>query len=95
MEVTQNRRKAWHDKHSKLNKFQLGQLGLKYNGRNEIRPGKFKAKWVGPYKIREVGDTVAIKFWTLDGQEIMETVNGSKLKVDHARTVLSSPNIRE
>ena len=46
-EVTQNRRKAWHDKHLKLNKFQPGQWVLRYDGRNEIKPGKFKVKWVG------------------------------------------------
>ena len=50
-EVTQNRCKAWHDKHLKLNKFQPGQLVVKYNWWNEIKPGKFKVKWVGPYKI--------------------------------------------
>ena len=49
--VTQERRKAWHDKHLKLNKFQPGQLVLKYNGQNEITPGKFKVKWVGLFKI--------------------------------------------
>ena len=68
MEVTQNRRKAWHDKHLKLNRFQPGQLN------------KFKVKWVGPYQIREVRNNGAIKRWPLDGQEIPEPVNGSKLK---------------
>ena len=53
---------------------------LKYDGRNEIKPGKFKVKWVGPYQIREVGDNGAIKRWSLDGQEIPEPVNGLKLK---------------
>ena len=48
-EVTQNRRKVWHDKHLKRNRFQLGQLVLKYEGRNEIKPGKFKVRWVRPY----------------------------------------------
>ena len=82
-EVTQNRHRAWHDKHLKLNKFQLGQLVLKYNGRNEIKPGKFRVKWVGPYKIWEVGDNRAMKLWTLDGKEVPNTVNGSKLKIYH------------
>ena len=69
-EVTQNRRKAWHDKHLKRNRFQPSQWVLKYAGRNEIKPGKFKIKWVGPYQIREVGDNGAIKLWTLNGQEV-------------------------
>ena len=79
------RKKAWHDKHLKLNKFQPGQLVLKYNGRNEIRPGKFKVKWVGPFKIWEVGYNEAIKLWTLDGKEIPDAVNGSKLKIYRER----------
>ena len=83
MEVTQNRRKAWLDKHLKLNKFQPGQLVLKYNERNEIKLGKLRVKWVGPYKIREVGDNGAIKLWMLDGKEVPDMVNGSKLKIYH------------
>lgn len=42
-------------------------------------------KWVGPYKIREVGDNGAIKLWTLDGKEVADVVNGSKLKVYHEK----------
>ena len=86
MEVTQNRRKAWHDRHLKLNKFQPGQLVLKYDGRNEIKPGKFQVKWVGPYQIREVGDNGAIKLWMLDGKEVADAVNRSKLNVYHERS---------
>ena len=68
----------------KLNKFQLGQLVLKYNGRNEIRPEKFK--------IREVGYNGAIKLWTLDGKKISDAVNGSKLKIYHKRNSPPSTN---
>ena len=46
MEVTQNRHKAWHDRHLKLNMFQSGLLVLKYDGQNKIKPGKFQVKWV-------------------------------------------------
>ena len=58
---------------------------MKYNGHNKIRPGKFKIKWVGPYKICEVGNNGAIKLWMLDGKEVPDAVNGSKLKVYHER----------
>ena len=84
-EVSQFRRKLWHDKHLKLNRFQLGQPILKYNGRNEIKLGKFKVKWIGPYKIGEVGDNKAIKLWMLNGKEVTDLVNGSKLKIYHER----------
>ena len=92
IKVTQNRQKAWHDKNLKLNKFQPDHFVLKYNGHNEIRPGKFKVKWVGLYKIQEVGDNGAIKLWTLDGKEIPDAVNGSKLKIYHERNISSPTN---
>ena len=63
---------------------------MKYNGRSEIKPAKFKVRWVGPYQIREIGDNGAIKLSTLDGQEISEAVNGSKLKMYQARTIPAS-----
>ena len=66
-EVIQNRRKAWHDTHLKMNMFQPGQWMLKYDGRNEIKWGKLKVKWVEPYQIREVENNGAIKLWSLDG----------------------------
>ena len=63
---------------------------MKYDNRNEIKPGKFKVKWVELYHIREVGDNGAIKLWSLEGQEIPEAVNGLKLKMYHARKTPSS-----
>ena len=89
-EVTQNKRKAWHDTHFKMNMFQPRQRMLKYDGRNEIKRGKLKVKWVGPYQVREVGNNSAIKLWSLDGQEIPDLVSGSKLKRYHPRKTPSS-----
>lgn len=42
-------------------------------------------KWVGSFKIREVGDNEAIKLWTLDKKEVIDPVNGLKLKLYHER----------
>ncbi len=83
MEVAQSCYKARHDKHMKQTRFQPGELVLRYNGLDEIKLGNFKVKWLGPYKIWEVGDNGAIKLWTLDGREITDPVNGSKLKIYH------------
>ena len=60
---------------------------FKYNGRNEIKRERFRVKWVGPYKIQEVDDNRAIKLWMLDGKEVPEAVNRSKLKIYHERDV--------
>lgn len=70
--TAQQRRKVWHDKHLRRMKFTPGQLVLKFNGRNEIKPGKFKVRWLGPFKVREVNTNGA---WTLDGKEVLDVVN--------------------
>lgn len=80
IEAAQQRRKVWHDKHLRQIKFTPGQLLLKLNGRNEIKPGKFKVRWLGPFKVCEVNTNWAIKLWMLDGKEVPDAVNGSKLK---------------
>lgn len=64
-------------------KFTLGQLVLKFNGRNKIKLGKFKVRWLGPFKVCEVNANGAIKLWTLDEKEMSDAVNGSKLKQYH------------
>ena len=76
MEMTQNRR----------SRFQLGQWVLKYDDRNEIKPGKFKIKWVGLYQMREVSNNGAIKQWMLDRKEVFDVVKRSKLNVCHERS---------
>lgn len=91
-EVAQTRRKAWHDKHLKSSQFQPGHLVLKYDGRNKIKPGKFKIRWVGPYQIRAVDDNGAIKLSTLDGRELSQAVNGSRLKLYRVRQQSALPD---
>ncbi|XP_059067475.1 uncharacterized protein LOC131858295 [Cryptomeria japonica] len=90
-EAAQQRQKFWHDKHLRRMKFRPSQWVLKYNGRNEIKPGKFKVRWLGPYKVQEVEENGAIKLSTLDNQPIKETVNGSKLKMYHRRQQRNDP----
>lgn len=87
-EVAQRQRKYWHDKHLRRTNFCPGQLVLKYNSCNELRTGKFKVRWLGPYKIREVGKNGAAKFSTLDDNPIRDLVNGSKLKLYRERDKL-------
>ncbi|XP_057853134.1 uncharacterized protein LOC131063364 [Cryptomeria japonica] len=95
-EAAQQRRKVWHNKHLRRMKFTPWQLVLKFNGRNEIKPRKFKVRWLGPFKVCEVNANRAIKLWTLDGKEIPDVVNGSKLKQYHEqrRTTDLEPSSR-
>lgn len=83
IKAAKQRRKMWHDKHLKRMRLAPRQLVLKYNGRNEIKPNKFKVRWLGPYKVREVVENGSIKLWTLDGREVPDSVNGLKLKPYH------------
>lgn len=66
-------------------------MDVKYNGWNETKLGKFKVRWLGPYKICEVAANGAIKLSTLADQPIKETVNGSKLKIYHHKQQRNDP----
>lgn len=55
-------------------------VSLEINGRNEIKLGKFKVKWLGPHKLREVVANGSVKLWMLDGREIPDAVNGLKFR---------------
>ncbi|XP_057865967.2 uncharacterized protein LOC131073535 [Cryptomeria japonica] len=90
-EAAQQKRKFWHDKHIRHMEFRPGQWVLKYNGRNEIKPEKFKVRWLGPYKIRDVAVNGATKLSTLGNQPIKEMVNESKLKIYHHRQRRNDP----
>ncbi|XP_057861572.1 uncharacterized protein LOC131070035 [Cryptomeria japonica] len=92
MEAAQQRRKLWHNKHLKRMRFAPGQLVLKYNGRNAIKLGKFKVRWLGPYKVSEVAENGAVKLWTLDGREVVGNINGSILKQYHEQRQSTDPN---
>lgn len=83
--VAQHRRKYWHNRCLRWTNFRPGQLVLKYNGRNELQPGKFKIRGLGPYKIREVGKNGVVKLSTLDHNPIRYLVNDSKLKLYRER----------
>ncbi|XP_059067877.1 uncharacterized protein LOC131858602 [Cryptomeria japonica] len=90
-EAAQQRRKLWHDKHLKRMRFVPRQLVLKYNGRNEIKLGKFKVRWLGPYRVQEVAVNGAMKLWTLNGREVAGSINGSKLKLYHEQRRSTNP----
>ena len=54
--VQKAREKAWHDRHVKINIFQIGDLVLLYDSKFVKFPGKFKTHWLGPYQIQQVTD---------------------------------------
>jgi hypothetical protein len=53
-QVQKEREKAWHDRHIKHKKFQVGDLVLIYDNKFMQHPWKFRMHWLGPYVIQHV-----------------------------------------
>lgn len=55
-QVKKERENAWHDRHIRKNKFQVGALVLLYDITFVKFPWKFKTHWLGPYVINNITD---------------------------------------
>jgi hypothetical protein len=80
-QVQKEREKAWHDRHIKKKKFQVGDLVLLYHNKLMQHPGKFKMHWLGPYVIKQVTKACVAQLETLDGEVLGGMVNGSRLNL--------------
>ena len=78
--VQKAREKAWHERHTKSNTFQIGDLVLLYDSKFIKFPGKFKTHWLGPYQIQHVTEGGAVQLSKLDGELLPTLINGSRLK---------------
>ena len=79
-QVQKVREKAWHDRHIKQKKFQVGDLVLLRGSKFVKFPGKFKVHKLGPYVIKEITDGGAVQLVKLNGDPFPGKVNGSRLK---------------
>lgn len=72
------------------NELLIEKMVLKYNGRNETKLGKFKVRWLGPYKEMKVRHNGENKLATLDNRPIRDSMNELKLKVyqDRKETIV-------
>jgi hypothetical protein len=73
--------KAWHDRHIRTKKFQVGELVLLYDSTYLYHPGKFFMHWLGSYVIKQITKTGVAHFGNLDGQILDRMVNGNRLKI--------------
>jgi hypothetical protein len=80
-QVQKSREKAWHDRHIKWKKFQVGDLVLLYDNKFMQHPGNFRMHWLGPYVIQQVTETGVAELETLNGEVLRGMVNGSQLKL--------------
>jgi hypothetical protein len=76
-QVQKSREKAWHDRHIRTKKFQVGDLVLLYDNKYLQHPGKFHMHWLGSYVIQQITKTGVVWLGTLDGQILDGMVNGS------------------
>ena len=71
--------KKWHDKRILKCEFNVGDKVLLYRSRFRFSPGKLLSKWEGPYHIKEVYRSGAIKINNFEATK-PHVVNGQRLK---------------
>ena len=71
--------KRWHDKRIQKREFKVGEYVLLYNTRLRFFAGKLLIKWEGPYIIKEVYCSEAIKINNAEGTNL-KVVNGQIIK---------------
>ena len=71
--------KRWHDKRIQKHEFNVGDYVLLYNSRLRFFAGKHLSKWEGPYVIKEVYRSGAIKIKNFEGTN-PKVVNGKRIK---------------
>jgi hypothetical protein len=79
----QQRIKQVFDKKAKKERFQIGDLVLKWDApkQDKGKHGKFEALWIGPFKISEVFSNNTYRLQDLEGEEVFSSpVNGHFLK---------------
>jgi hypothetical protein len=80
-QVQKAHEKAWHDRHIKQKKFQMGDLVFLYDNKFLQHPGKFQMHWLGPYVIRFVTEAGVVQLEKLNGETMEGIINGSRLKL--------------
>ena len=79
----QQRIKQDFDKKAKKERFQIGDLVLKWDApkQDKGKHDKFEALWIGPFKISEVFSNNTYRLQDLEGKEVLNIpVNGHFLK---------------
>jgi len=79
--VHKAREKAWHDRHIKHKKFQVGDLVLLYYNKFMQHLGKFRMHWLGPYVIKYMIEAGVVQLEKLNGEVLGQMVNGIRMKL--------------
>ena len=78
MYAEKRRRKQWHDKNIKTQRFKVGDLVLMYTLKKHKR--KLKKRGLGPFVVNTLSTSGAVRLETLEGAHMPNFINGSRLK---------------
>ena len=84
LQAYQKRMSKSYNKKVHQRDFQLGDLVLRENSKNQqqwIQKGKFEPNWLGPYIITEVFGSGAYQLSTVEGEKLRELINTLHLKI--------------
>ncbi|XP_051127814.1 uncharacterized protein LOC127249163 [Andrographis paniculata] len=82
MKLYKERMKFYHDRKLKKKEFTEGSKVLLYDTRLHLFPGKLRSRWTGPYIVRQVLPSGAIRISNVDNPRESDSfiVNGARLK---------------
>ena len=78
--IEKQRKKAWHDRHTRTKKFKFRGLVFLCDSKFLNHPWKLKTHWLRPYVVAHLTDIGAVKLKKLDGTLVAGMINGSHLK---------------
>ena len=76
----QNRRKSYYDSKIKPKQLEPNDLVLLYDSRFQKFPGKFKLRWLGPYKVLHSYPNGSVELQDFAGTIHATRYNGYRLK---------------
>ncbi|XP_051140019.1 uncharacterized protein LOC127257627 [Andrographis paniculata] len=92
--IYKERIKFYHDRKLKKKEFTVGSKVLLYDTRLHLFPGKLRSRWTGPYIVRQVLPSGAIRIDNVDNPRENDSflVNGVRLKTYIKGPVLQRAN---
>ncbi|XP_015940455.1 uncharacterized protein LOC107465981 [Arachis duranensis] len=84
--------KAVHDKNIKRREFRVGNLGLLYNSRLGLMPGKLRSRWERPYRV-EKAEPYGVFHLSHPSSPTFFKVNGHRLKLYHGEKMKSNKEL--
>ncbi|MCI03383.1 gag-pol polyprotein, partial [Trifolium medium] len=85
--IYKERTKNWHDRRIIRREFNEGDLILLFNSNLKLFPGKLRSRWSGPFRVKRVTPSGAVKVWSestgsfvVNGQRLMHYTTGEDIE---------------